>query len=542
MPRSGRKFFWSFIFSSVAIGAWGGIIVGTQPPPLSRDMQLGIFYFKKGEDSEAMDRFIEVLNGGNPAERVIANKYLNRITRRMSGTKPGSEETSAQNPAAPTRIKIVQSSPLSGVALQQEIKGQIQNLTVSGLARLKRIHGIVVLRKKDGRPWAAALPSNLLFKKRITFTKNADQILSDLALVSYGEGKAKIFVFPEGAALGDVKVGNMRRAVAVADSLVASGISPSRVQSELLTGSSYRIPSPLLSFKGIILVFAYHATLDLKAPPDEDGPPLSMGLSSSRFLVDKGEGVLIEFSIEKPQSGVRFWKFRILGPENAKPRTIEEVVGSGSVFHQVYWDGRKNYSGSPEPSGFYECLLTAEDGAGRTRAIHRWVELVGPPEAQKGPSKRRKAVKPVRPNPIKRNFPGHKKISYVQLHANHGKKKKFRAKALLGANVISFQAGSYQTNREMENKILALARGMAKNKKARYNITGYAKPAEKNAKNLCRQRAQIVAGLLINKYGINFRRLKISGHVLNSKGDRVIVFTRAVAKKRSARKRGRKSY
>ena len=83
---------------------------------------------------------------------------------------------------------------------------------------------------------------------------------------------------------------------------------------------------------------------------------------------------------------------------------------------------------------------------------------------------------------------------------------------------------------------------MAKNKKVRYDIIGYAKPAEKNAKNLCRQRAQIVAGLLINKYQINFKRLKISGKVSGLKGSRVVVLARMVAKKRRIQKRGRKAH
>ena len=553
-----------------------------------------------------MDRFIEVLNGGNPTERTLANKYLNRITRRMSGTesnpqkpaqkteektssssssavpssavKPAPSPTPSQAQAAPASVAApheapvaspqtqkqspavavsptAQAAPLSPSAIQEQIKGKIQALADSGLRRLKRVHRVVILRKKDERPLAIALPSDILFEKQIAFKNRANQIISDLASVTYGEGQAKIFIFPQGAALGDVKVMDMRRAVALADSLVSLGIAPSRVQAELLTGSSYRIPSSLLSFKGIILVFDYHSTLDLKAPPDESGPPLSMGLSSPRFRADQGQGVLIEFSVQKPHSGVNFWRFKILGPENAKAKTIEEVVGSGPVFHQVYWDGRKNYSGFHEPYGFYECLLTAKDGSGRTRAIHRWVELAGPAGAQhasrKIPAKASKVVSASKRSHLKpagKSFHG-KKVSYVQLRASrrkkmkrslHEKKIKSRAKGPRIASAIVFKTSSYQLSKAMKSNILKLARDMAKNKKVRYDIIGYAKPAEKNAKNLCRQRAQIVAGLLINKYRINFKRLKISGKVSNLKGSRVLVLARIAAKKRRIQKRGRK--
>ena len=111
MLRRKQKFFWSLIVGSLAVGAWGGVIAGAEPP-LSRDMQLGIFYFKKGEDSEAMDRFIEVINGGNPTEISLANQYLNRITRRLSGTESVPKKP-AQKPEEKTSSPLPSSAPAS---------------------------------------------------------------------------------------------------------------------------------------------------------------------------------------------------------------------------------------------------------------------------------------------------------------------------------------------------------------------------------------------------------------------------------------------
>src|SRR5262249_43950655 len=56
---------------------------------LSREMRLGIRYYEKGDDIKAMDRFMEVLTLGDPAERSMANDYINRITRRMNTGKEG---------------------------------------------------------------------------------------------------------------------------------------------------------------------------------------------------------------------------------------------------------------------------------------------------------------------------------------------------------------------------------------------------------------------------------------------------------------------
>jgi len=55
---------------------------------MSRQMKLGIHFYEKGEDIQAMDRFLDVLSKGDPSERALANEYINLITQRMnSGAK-----------------------------------------------------------------------------------------------------------------------------------------------------------------------------------------------------------------------------------------------------------------------------------------------------------------------------------------------------------------------------------------------------------------------------------------------------------------------
>ena len=66
---------------------------------LSREMRLGVRYYEKGEDLQAMDRFMEVLTKGDPGERAMANDYINRITRRMNtGREPGETPPKAKEP------------------------------------------------------------------------------------------------------------------------------------------------------------------------------------------------------------------------------------------------------------------------------------------------------------------------------------------------------------------------------------------------------------------------------------------------------------
>jgi hypothetical protein len=52
----------------------------------SKQMRMAIQLYEDGRDLDAMDRFMDILVNGDPAERPTANEYLNRITQRMSLT------------------------------------------------------------------------------------------------------------------------------------------------------------------------------------------------------------------------------------------------------------------------------------------------------------------------------------------------------------------------------------------------------------------------------------------------------------------------
>ena len=65
---------------------------------LSRAMSVAIRFYEQGEDVEAMDRFMEIMTKGDPAERSMANDYLNLISHRMN-TGGGA----GGNPAPPRR-------------------------------------------------------------------------------------------------------------------------------------------------------------------------------------------------------------------------------------------------------------------------------------------------------------------------------------------------------------------------------------------------------------------------------------------------------
>ena len=97
------------------------------------------------------------------------------------------------------------------------------------------------------------------------------------------------------------------------------------------------------------------------------------------------EGVILELSAVEPPAGLMSWHFELRRPgrkAGAQPSLAQEVRGAGPVFHQIYWNGRKNYFGEILPSGRYECLLSATDMKNHTRTKHEWITLAGAPSEE----------------------------------------------------------------------------------------------------------------------------------------------------------------
>ena len=75
-------------------------------PSQSREMKTAIMFYDRGDDMQAMDRFMDILLKGDPAERPMANEYLNLIPQRMNvGAKDFKRPASPPPAAAPDRIR-----------------------------------------------------------------------------------------------------------------------------------------------------------------------------------------------------------------------------------------------------------------------------------------------------------------------------------------------------------------------------------------------------------------------------------------------------
>ncbi|MBI5629468.1 MAG: hypothetical protein HY921_01145 [Elusimicrobia bacterium] len=557
---------------------------------LSRQMRMGIYFFEKGDDMQAMDRFMDVLTNGAPAERSLANEYINLLNRRMntlektplrpSALKPHAAtiesvepekkaaEVAPAPPQAPVQVLVepgeeVAAAPVSESpkpaprplyetrqppaeksAMKQEIRAQLQALKESALRKLKAWEQTRVILLENGDPQALAIPSALLFQPGVVFQRQARGVLDALTQLTYALGSAQISILPEGTAVGDAKVLDMRRSMGISAHLYSAGIAPARVKVNLLNGQ-VEIPKALRSYKGIILLFEYGKPLKLDmdgALGEEAGPAISLGVYPRAVRAASAEGgAIIEFSVQDPPSGLASWKFQLLRPASSDGKDLaplQELSGTSPIFHQIYWNGSINYSGPPLPAGRYECVLTATDSRNRQKTLHRWIQISGAsagpaqakpgggapsPEMPRSPSSSAKSL--IKDSLIKetqtRPRAGLSKVE-ISPRRKKGLKAKTRQKPVKKPTVkapaptdyeIIFLPDGYKTAGNSGPILSQIAERSVYYPQETLQVTGYARSSEPDASVLAEKRAQMLAGLLINKYQVESKKIKVSSSV-----------------------------
>lgn len=264
--------------------------------------------------------------------------------------------------------------------MRKEIKARLHAAQERSLADLKSVDGIRVVMRENGDPEAIGIPSSLLFQSGIAFQRNASRILDPLTKLVFALGSTQVLILPEGTSVGDAKVLDMRRTMGISSSLYQAGVAPPRVRVNLLN-TQVDIPKSFLDFKGVVIVFLYDQPMTLaveSAVGDELGPPVSLGVFPQQIRPVRNQGAIIEFSVSDPPAGLVSWKFQLLQPsrDGSELAPLQEVVGGGPVFHQIFWNGRTNYFGTPLPAGRYECVLSALDAKNRQRTLHKWIQVL----------------------------------------------------------------------------------------------------------------------------------------------------------------------
>ncbi|MFI5360451.1 MAG: OmpA family protein [Elusimicrobiota bacterium] len=569
---------------------------------LSHQMKTAIHFYEQGDDMQAMDQFMEILTKGDPTERSMANEYINLLTHRMNTgggaggnpappkpgpaeAKPGvvvvepvagpssrpaasvealsesGEVSRAPGEAPPARAPRREEMTASNkVLMSKEIKARLRAAQERSLAELKAVEGVRVAMRESGDPEAIGIPSPLLFQEGISFKRDASRLLDPLTKLVFALGSTQVLILPEGTVLGDAKVLDMRRTMGISSALYQAGVAPPRVRVNLLN-TQVDVPKSLKDFKGVVVVFQYDQPMALtveSAVGDELGPPVSLGVFPPQIRPSRNQGAIIEFSVSDPPAGLVSWKFQLLQPsrDGAELAPLQEVVGGGPVFHQIFWNGRQNYFGAPLPPGRYECVLTALDAKSRSRALHKWISVLpdegdgekllasAPAEAAapagSAPSEDLAAsakplVKGVTPAAAKATLeissaPKPKAKRKVVRHgvraakaatADKGKAAKAAEPAAADAPPaapaskpghygLAFSKNTHMMTPAAEKALAKAVKDLAAYPLETLQVIGHASSDEADAAALADMRAKMVAGLLINRYQVDPKKIAMS--------------------------------
>ncbi len=378
---------------------------------ISRSMEQAIRLYHEGQDSEAMDRFMDILVKGSPSEKALANEYISKITLRMNTgvntVKDSGAETSALNeveesgparPAARTTKASVdydageepgEEAPEDEAAGQQsrvadKISSKIAQMRRDLLLELGRSNSVKVYMG-EGTPKAITLDTNFFFASETSFRAGTDKMLGTLAGLVFTLGKANLLILPEGSAEGDVKIKSIRRALALNSYFESRGISKSRLDINL-TGADVRFPKELTNINGLIILFDYDKSPKLKDLEDlqTKGPKVSLGVYPTAISVQQNEGAIVEFSAFESPIGQPSWKFQIFQVlKDGSRLQLQEISGTGPQYNQSYWNGRKKFFGAPYAAGKYMFTVSAADTEGRETSLSRLLVVRPGPEEER---------------------------------------------------------------------------------------------------------------------------------------------------------------
>ena len=268
---------------------------------------------------------------------------------------------------------------------KEQIDQQVASMTGTIIGKLKKIKGINVYMR-GGLIDAIDIDSDLLFMPdKITYTDQAKDILDNVYSLMVLSGTPSFILLPPGSYTDDVSIQGVRQAVALNSYLINMGVSTAKLSFNMgLT--SEQPPAKFSNLEGISIVFDYTATpnLKLKMSPKNTLPVLSLGLYPfDSFKPQNNEGMLVDFSVVQSSYPVADWKLQLVQhANNGKYYVVRQISGNGPAYHQMFWNGRKQYFGQVLPFGVYTVILRAKDVMGREKVVRRKVVLLGKNQAK----------------------------------------------------------------------------------------------------------------------------------------------------------------
>ncbi|MCX7647921.1 MAG: hypothetical protein N2Z60_04850 [Elusimicrobiales bacterium] len=312
----------------------------------SRQMQQAIRLYQEGKNSDAMDRFMDILVSGTPEEKAVANEYISKITQ---GVPPTSSQQSSVNIKTASEIskppedtksqaEILNPQSISSVSSnavqEQQITDQTQiSKKVSDKIKQIRTDILVSLYRKNfvkfymnesnEKPLYILLKEEQIFNENMTFNEKITDDLKALSGLIVSLGRVSVTIIPNGAILGNMKISNVRKASILHSFFTSYGISPAKVKLDMVA-NNIQVSKKVDDLEGILLIVNYDKEPD-NVISDMASPGVYVSAYPEKIDNSKDEAAIVEFAVIMGKNPLASWKLFLKrkdksGPLLGKPR------------------------------------------------------------------------------------------------------------------------------------------------------------------------------------------------------------------------------
>ena len=258
------------------------------------------------------------------------------------------------------------------------IAADVSSMQENIVSRLNSKEGVNVYFR-NGQIDAIDIDSNVIFlDDNITFSKEGKEVLQDVYTLMLLAKDPTFVLLPPGSYTDEVSLQGVRQTVALNSYLVNMGLSPAKVDFNMGLINE-QPPAKFSNLEGISIVFDYDnaPTLYNKVSDSNSYPVLSLGMYPDKITPALNEGMVIDFSVIETSAPIDNWKLQIIQhASDGKYYIVRQISGTGSIYDQVFWNGKKQFFGPILPAGKYTLLLRATDKKGREKIVRRKVELL----------------------------------------------------------------------------------------------------------------------------------------------------------------------
>ncbi|MDR0292393.1 MAG: hypothetical protein LBI01_06550 [Elusimicrobium sp.] len=378
-----------------------------------KQLALGKQQFDAGDYDKARDNFIDVMMSGTPEQSQEANQYINKIHNKIANiTEPvfvpnaGAAAASSAGAASETYGPSYQGHDLgagTGTVITNDLGGTasvsggtgesgtttdaqkaaaasfvVTSLRQTAIDSLKATKGVKIYFRNNDVD-AIDIDPSVLFTSPSKFSANGRKVLENIYTLMVLSPQPTFVVLPPGSYTDNVKLEGVKNAVSMAAYLIYRGISPAKLSYNMGLYNE-EPPAKFSNLDGLSIVFDYDTPPVLSMPNSGEKLPvmsLAIAPSSQAMYYDGEGGMLLDYSVIQTSAPISNWTLQIIQhAAGQKYYVIRQIEGSGPVYTQTFWNGRKNFYGDKLPAGNYTALLTATDASGRTKSLRRKMTIV----------------------------------------------------------------------------------------------------------------------------------------------------------------------